>query len=93
MPCPVHGGGSWRVDPNRGTTAARGYDAAHRKLRDQVLKEEPTCRYREPGCTVTSTVADHIVPIARGGARLDRANLAGCCRHCHAIKSQREGRG
>lgn len=81
---------SWNVGP-RGTTAQRGYDAAHRRRREQVLREEPTCRYRYRGCTVQSTVCDHIVPRSQGGSDY-RSNLAGCCRHCHAVKSQRESR-
>ena len=60
----------------------------HEHLRTQVLEDEPECRYRYPGCTVKSTVADHIVPLRLGGETV-RENLAGCCRHCHAIKSAR----
>ncbi len=33
-----------------------------RKLRARVLREEPTCRLRLPGCTGVSTTVDHIQP-------------------------------
>lgn len=80
------------MDPNRGTTAERGYDAKHRQWRTQVLARDPLCQYRYPGCTIVSTVSDHVVRIADGGARFALSNGKGCCRHCHAIKSQRESR-
>lgn len=57
-----------------------------------VLARDPLCVYRyDDGCTLASTVADHVVPLSEGGEdSLD--NMVGCCRHCHAIKSQRESR-
>ena len=70
----------------RGTSRARGYDRDHERLRDQVLKEEPFCRV----CLMPTVIADHIVPIAWGGARLDRANLQGLCFSCHEKKKAKE---
>ncbi len=35
-------------------------------------------------------IADHIVPIAWGGARLDRANFQGLCFSCHEKKKYKE---
>jgi 5-methylcytosine-specific restriction endonuclease McrA len=40
-------------------------------------------------CTHLSTVADHVIPLSAGG-RDTLDNMVGCCRHCHAVKSQRE---
>jgi len=90
QPCPDHPR-SWRVG-QRPTTAERGYSSAHRRWRAQVLAREPFCRYREPGCSHISTVADHIVSMREGGAPLDLDNGAGCCVSCHARKSSRESR-
>jgi hypothetical protein len=83
---------NWNVDAHRPTVAQRGYGGAHRKWRAHVLAREPSCRYGYPGCTRISTVADHIVSMREGGSPDDLANGAGCCRHCHAIKSQLESR-
>lgn len=67
----------------RPTPAARGYDAAWRKLRARVLREEPICgECRER----SSTHVDHIVAQAKGGTN-ERANLRGLCAGCHSRKT------
>ncbi len=54
------------------------------RLRDQVVREEPLCRLRLPGCTVRSTTADHIVPRSRRpDLEMVRTNLRGSCRSCN----------
>lgn len=64
-----------------------------RKVRAQVIEEEPTCRLRlDARCTVISTTADHIVPLKYGGDPLDRANLQGACGHCNTVKENRSRR-
>jgi phage terminase large subunit-like protein len=63
-----------KVDP--------AYRGAWPKLRAQVLREEPTCQLRLPGCTITSTDCDHIIPKDAGGTN-ERSNLRGLCRSCH----------
>jgi 5-methylcytosine-specific restriction endonuclease McrA len=55
-----------------------------RALRRRVLAEEPVCQV--PGCGRLSTEVDHIVPLAAGGAPLDRANLQGLCQRHNASK-------
>jgi 5-methylcytosine-specific restriction endonuclease McrA len=55
-----------------------------RRLRLRVLAEEPVCAI--PGCGRPSTEVDHIVPLAAGGAPLDRANLQGLCQPHNASK-------
>lgn len=86
QPCPVHKT-AWRVNPERGTTAARGYGARHRRWRQLVLARDPVCRAcgRAP-----STVADHVVSLAAGGD-WTLENGQGMCRACHAAKSRDEG--
>lgn len=63
---------------------------AWRKLRDQVVAEEPTCWLRFPGiCTHVSTTADHIVPRAiRPDLAMVRSNLRGACRPCNQARGQ-----
>ena len=58
------------------------------RLRDQVVREEPTCRLRFPTiCTTISTTADHITPVSeRPELALVRTNLRGACRPCNEAK-------
>jgi 5-methylcytosine-specific restriction endonuclease McrA len=50
----------------------------------QVVREEPICWLRLPGCTVRSTTADHIIPVSqRRDLLLVRANCHGACRSCN----------
>jgi 5-methylcytosine-specific restriction endonuclease McrA len=66
----------------------RGSTWAWRKLRAQVIQEEPTCRLRLPGCTGTSTTADHIIPRSqRPDLTLVRRNCQGACDHCNRKRS------
>jgi len=59
---------------------------AWRALRDRVLAEEPVCHW----CgTNRSTVGDHVVALADGGAPLDRANVVGACNGCNISRGQR----
>ena len=93
QPCPLHPKRpSWNVGA-RPRTAARGYSAAHRTWRRAVLEREPYCHYRFPGCTLKSSVADHVVAMRFGGSQFDLSNGVGCCRTCHAVKSARESKG
>lgn len=86
------------LDRQRGSAAARGYDATWRRLRLVVLAEEPLCRFCQArGRVVPATEVDHIEPIAlRPELRLVRANLRATCRPCHSALTasgvQRRGR-
>lgn len=67
-----------------------------RKLRDQVLAEQPNCagcgRLLNPGLPRDHPHApqvDHIVPINQGGPIWDRANLQSMCRSCNRAKSDK----
>lgn len=86
-PCPTCDTG-WTARPT--TRAVDTSDSRWRKLRAQVLAAEPLCRV----CGIApSAEADHITPVAQGGALLDRANVQGICVPCHKRKTQRESRG
>lgn len=57
---------------------------AWRKLRAQVIAEEPLCWLQLPGCTRLSTTADHILTFKeRPDLAMVRANLRGACAHCN----------
>lgn len=60
---------------------------AWRKLRDQVVAEEPSCQLRLPGCLGSSQTADHIVPVVqRPDLALVRSNLRGACHPCNMAR-------
>lgn len=82
--CPTCSSG-WTQRPT-----TRQTPTSHRRwrtLRDQVLQDEPTCRVCD---FLPSVTVDHIVPIAEGGAELDRDNLQGICTPCHDAKTAEE---
>ena len=60
---------------------------AWRKLRKQVLAEEPLCRHcAAQGLTVPATEVDHM----RGAADNSRDALQALCKPCHSIKTMAE---
>ena len=80
-------------DRQRGSAAARGYDAAWTRLRRRVIREEPLCRAcRDEGRVTRAEMVDHIVPVRQAPERrLDRANLQPLCRPCHHRKTLEDG--
>lgn len=60
-----------------------------RKLRAQVLREQPFCAVA--GCNRASTQVDHVLALARGGDPYDRSNLQGMCATHNAMKGDRAG--
>ena len=61
---------------------------AWRKLRNLKLEQCPFCEERHRRViTPLAPVVDHILPINRGGAKLDMANLQSLCHPCHNRKS------
>jgi 5-methylcytosine-specific restriction endonuclease McrA len=63
---------------------------AWRRLRDQVVKEEPYCWLRLPCCTGLSTTADHVLTVKeRPDLILERTNLRGACRACNNSRKDR----
>ncbi len=67
-----------RCTPPPWQGAGGGSTRAGRKLRAQVLAEEPTCR----DCGAPSTDAGHIIAKAKGGP-YTRDNLKGQCTRCN----------
>ena len=63
---------------------------AWRKLRDQVVREEPLCWLRLPGCTTFSKTADHVLTVKdRPDLAMVRANLRGACVPCNLKRSDK----
>lgn len=62
-----------------------------KKVRRLQLADEPLCEQcRREGRWTRATIADHVKPIAQGGALLDLANLQSLCQQCHSRKTTRE---
>lgn len=62
-----------------------------RKLRRGFLDKNPLCcSCEEKGEVTLATVADHIIPINKGGEALDEGNLQPMCARCHNAKSARD---
>lgn len=59
---------------------------AWRNLRTVVLRAHPLCQ--GSGCHAVATLVDHIVPIDRGGAKLEIENLQALCSSCHARRPE-----
>lgn len=60
---------------------------AWRRLRDQVVAEEPSCWLQLPGCTRISTTADHVVTYgARPDLGMERSNHRGACEPCNNLR-------
>lgn len=63
----------------------------HRRWAAQVKRNAGgRCQIRLDGCEGYADVADHIVPVAEGGAEFDVTNGQGACRFCHDIKTSEE---
>lgn len=56
------------------------------------LLAQPLCvRCQSAGFIVSATLVDHVIPISKGGAPLERGNLQSLCKPCHARKTSVEG--
>ena len=89
--CPTHARKPWSVGRHdHGTTTRTGTAAYFRWRRQVMARDRNTCRIKGPGCTQRATEADHITPIAWGGAEYDPANGQGICHTCHEAKTRAE---
>jgi 5-methylcytosine-specific restriction protein A len=78
-------------DHNGRSSKDRGYGREHRRLREQLLRDEPLCRLcklKSPPRITPATIADHIKSIATGGAVHSLANLQPVCPSCHDDKTR-----
>jgi 5-methylcytosine-specific restriction endonuclease McrA len=51
------------------------------------MREKPLCEIRARCNGAPVDEVDHIMPISKGGARLDRENLQSTCWACHVWKT------
>jgi 5-methylcytosine-specific restriction protein A len=67
----------------------RIYDTANwKKIAALQLARQPLCQSCDG--VVAASLVDHIIPITKGGAERDPANLQSLCRECHAQKTSCE---
>jgi 5-methylcytosine-specific restriction endonuclease McrA len=77
QPCPIH------------TTPTYNYGKQHKRWRSLVL-QRAGYRCSIPGCQSLAIVADHILPISRGGQAFALANGQSLCIHHHNQKTRRD---
>ena len=71
----------------RQSATARGYGVEHRRLRKILLATEPICREcKGKGRVTVATIADHIVPLSKGG-KTELSNYQPLCRECSDRKT------
>jgi 5-methylcytosine-specific restriction protein A len=89
--CTAHAKAVQLYDERRGSAAARGYDAAWNRVKNEVLERDSylcqPCKRR--GRMMRATEVDHIAELADGGARLDKSNLEATCHPDHVKKTWR----
>jgi 5-methylcytosine-specific restriction protein A len=77
----------------RDNAQSRGYDVVWQRARLAYLAHNPLCEEcSRHGVTELANEVDHIVPLSKGGARLDPSNLQSLCKPCHSKKTRKEGR-
>lgn len=84
--CEIH------KQPDRPSSAKRGYNSKWRKLSKQYLRKHPMCvRCMAEGRYVPATVVDHIIP-HRGDKNLfwNESNWQALCKPCHDRKTWTE---
>jgi 5-methylcytosine-specific restriction enzyme A len=80
--CKRHGGSNWSKYAYEHPERAAVYRNPRWKgLRDAQLASQPNCEVRLPGCHGRASEADHVTPLALGGA-FD-GPLRSVCRPCH----------
>ena len=66
---------------------SRGYGAEHDRIRKHLLHVEPLCREcAKQGRTELATIADHVIPLSKGG-KTELTNYQPLCRPCSAAKT------
>lgn len=76
----------------RVSSTQRGYDYAWQRLRLFVLRRDRyLCQHCLKQDIVTiATDVDHIIPLSKGGARLEPDNCQSLCRTCHNRKTAKD---
>ena len=63
----------------------------YQRVAARVRLDQPLCPHcQADGFTVAGAEVDHIVPLSKGGALMDRANLQHLCAACHKAKTRQQ---
>lgn len=65
----------------RGSASSRGYDARWRKIREQILRDEPLCRHCKDNGRISP--ATHLHHIDEDSKNNKKSNLCPLCFECH----------
>lgn len=80
----------WQASPRTASSKATSTTAGKTARLQALQRDGYRCQLAIPGtCTGTATQADHITPVAQGGA-LTAANLQACCAPCHRAKTAQD---
>lgn len=73
------------------STAQRGYDSKWQRVSLEVLKRDKFICYYCGTALVRgeNATVDHVIPLSRGGSRLDMNNLVASCRSCNSKKKNK----
>lgn len=74
-----------------GAGRPQSHTAQHRAWARAVKRAaRGRCQINGPRCTGVAVHADHIIPVAEGGAEYDLSNGQGACEPCHDEKTRQE---
>ena len=60
------------------------YSGPWATVRKKVLqRDRGICQIQAPGCLIRANQVDHILPVSKGGAWYDTANLRAACGRCN----------
>ena len=72
------------------TTTERGYGWRHQQMRERLKREVILCEEcTRHGRVTAGTIADHIIPLAKGGTG-DRSNYQLLCKACAEAKDAKD---
>lgn len=75
----------------RQSSSERGYDWQWHKAAHAYLRQHPLCeRCLESGEVEVATMVHHVIPLSKGGARLDPRNMKALSFDCHEIVEGRK---
>ena len=86
---------TWKGKPStrKGRLRAAGVSGWEysRQIKRVLERDGYRCYLRGPDCIGRATVADHVVPLYKGGAA-DESNMRAACVPCHKGKTKQETR-
>jgi len=85
---------TWRKSWDHGgkTRQQRGYGRDHERMREHLMRSVilcEECQRQTPPRVTAGTVADHIIPLAKGGTG-DRSNYQLLCTDCAKAKDAKD---